>query len=247
MLDPDMSDIQIETEFVSAATHDDSANWCEKPLSQLRKIFTSPEEVKLLENEIVGKQNGRRHPQDVSGENREMRLYWYFQESTDRTRNRQQVGTRLSARGDLPNNKAAKTAVGDGLLAAAATFGGKGSSDHSPDGQKGGAGKGKGKPGPKAKPKAKKVRDGPMQSIQLLLSLAGLAAEKRKIEKNASGKAKAKCKPKAKATSAPAPPAAEWSEEWPEEWPEDEHGEDLDDDDDDPNGNDGDDMDTTEW
>ena len=151
MLDPDMSDIQIEAEYINAATHDDSANWVEMPLSQLRKMYTSPEEVKFLENEIVAKQAGRRHPQDLSGQNTEMKLYWVFRECTDVTRNRHQVGTRLSARGDLPNNKAAKAAVADGLLAAAATFGGKGSGHESGPGNgqvgKGGkGGKGDGKP-----------------------------------------------------------------------------------------------------
>ena len=154
-----MSDMQIESEYVSAASHDDSSSWQELPLSQLRRMYTSPEEIKFLENEIVAKQAGRRHPQDQSGTNKEMTLYWVFKECTDVTRNRNQVGTRLSVRGDIPNNKAAKAAVAEGLLASAANFGGKGMGHESAGvcekGAKGG--KGAGKAAAKPKPKQKKV------------------------------------------------------------------------------------------
>eukprot|EP00438_Fugacium_kawagutii_P036393 Skav205822 [mRNA] locus=scaffold870:19431:20237:- [translate_table: standard] len=160
ILDPSgLSDITVEAEFVSAAEHDDASKWAELPLSQLRKLFQTPEEQKFLE-EIVASQKGRAHPQDASGKNAEMRLYWVFKEATDVTRNKTSIGTKIRAAGKVPANKAAVGAVADGLLRSAVDFGGKGASG------KGGAevppadpnkSKEEGKAKPKPKPKQPKV------------------------------------------------------------------------------------------
>lgn len=150
ILDPNgLSDITVESEFVSAASHDDASNWSELPLMELKKMFVTPEERRFLQEEVVAKQPGRTHPQDASGTNREMRLYWIFKEATDVTRNRSSISTKLRATGKVPANKAACGAVADGLLRSAVDFGGKGASG------KGGEEKPPVVPDPKAKSKGK--------------------------------------------------------------------------------------------
>ena len=141
MLDPQcLGSIQIEAEYVNQAEHEDSSQWAELPLSTLRKQFTSPEEKAFLENQVVGKQSGREHPQDPS--NPEMRLYWIYRETTDTTKNLQRVGNRLSGKGNVPANKAAVQACVDGITGFASDFGkGKGA----PEPTVVGKGKGKGK------------------------------------------------------------------------------------------------------
>eukprot|EP00435_Cladocopium_sp_Y103_P032410 s4719_g8.t1 len=159
MLDPqNMSSITIESEFAEASQRDDTSQWSELPLCELRKQFTSDAEKRFLETGIVGKQTGRRHPQDHDDTNPELRLYWVFRESTDATRNRQSITNRGTARGEVPRNRAATAAVADGVLARAADFTSKGvGKGHHEEPTVIGKGKGKGnrKGGP---PKAKKVK-----------------------------------------------------------------------------------------
>ena len=134
-----MSDIVIESEYIDQSQHDDTHQWVELPLETLKKQFTSPAEVAFLENQVVGKQKGRDHPQDPTNAN--MRLYWVFKENTDTEKHRTGISTKLKASGSVPANKAARTAVADGLLNAAAKFGSKGSGGNSGEDK----GKGKGK------------------------------------------------------------------------------------------------------
>ncbi|CAL1128414.1 unnamed protein product [Cladocopium goreaui] len=122
MLDPSMQSVEVETMYTDQAEHDDASQWVELPLSQLRKLYTSPEEKAFLEREIIGKQGGRPHPQDSTGQDKEMRMYWAFREATDTSRNKQAIGTKLSARGSIPDNKAARQTLADGLAAAATTL-----------------------------------------------------------------------------------------------------------------------------
>lgn len=144
LLDPqNMSDISIESEYIDQSQHDDTHQWVELPLETLKKQYTSPAEKAFLENQVVGKQKGRDHPQDPTNAN--MRLYWVFKENTDTEKHRAGISTRLKASGLVPANKAARTAVADGLLNAAAKFG-KGSS-----GGKSGEDKGNPKGGEKTK------------------------------------------------------------------------------------------------
>ena len=125
MLDPqNLGDISIEAEYVNQNQHDESSQWAELPLSTLRKTYTSPEEKKFLMEQVVGKQSGTPHPQDP--ENPEMRLYWIFREGADTSRTRTSVGTRLVTKSQVPENKAARTAVADAFLGIAADFKGKG-------------------------------------------------------------------------------------------------------------------------
>lgn len=162
LLDPDqLSSLEIETEYIEQAAHDDQSQWVELPLTQLRKLYNTPEEAHFLQTKVVDVQKGRNHPQDPRGEDPELKLYWVFREATDTLRNRRQIGHKLSARGSVPTNKAAATAVADGLVSAAAGFSGKGgcaaledptgaSVAGAPKGGKGrGKGRGKGKGGSK--------------------------------------------------------------------------------------------------
>lgn len=127
LLDPDqLSSLEIEAEYIEQAAHDDQSQWVELPLCQLRRLYSTPEEAHFLQTKIVDVQHGRNHPQDPHGENGEMKLYWVFREATDTLRNRRQIGHKLSARGEVPRNKAAVTSVGDGLVSIAAGFAGKG-------------------------------------------------------------------------------------------------------------------------
>ena len=156
MLDPqNMSTITIEAEFVDAAQHDENSQWKELPLCNIKQMFPGEAGERFVQTEIVAKQVGRQHPQDVDGSNPELRLYWVFHETSDITRNRQSVATRINARGEVPQNKAAMAAVADGVLARAADFTskglGKGHDTTSAVTGKGSNGKGKGKGGPKAK------------------------------------------------------------------------------------------------
>ena len=134
-----MSSIVIEAEFEEMAKREDTSQWKELPLHELRKLYVSDEAKKFLETNIVGKQKGRNHPQDPYGENKEMKLYWMFQESTDVTSNSKKVGHRLKASAAVPANKAALSALGDGLTTVAATsFHGKGSQEAPAEGDGGG-------------------------------------------------------------------------------------------------------------
>ncbi len=150
-----MADIQIESEYIDQSQRDDTHQWVELPLETLKKQFTSPAEVSFLKNQVVGKQAGRDHPQDPTNEN--MRLYWVFKENSDTEKHRTGISTRLKAAGSVPANKAARTAVADGLLSAAAKFDSKGSglSNEGKGSNKGikgndkGKAKGKGKGGQK--------------------------------------------------------------------------------------------------
>lgn len=150
--------ITIEAEYVDAAQHDENSQWKELPLVNIRQMFPGEAGQRFIQNEIISKQGGRQHPQDIDGSNPELRLYWVFTETSDVTRSRQSVATRVSARGEVPQNKAAMAAVADGVLARGADFaskgGGKGAETTPPIMGKGKKGKGNGKVGP---PKAKKA------------------------------------------------------------------------------------------
>ena len=159
MLDPqNLSEITIEAQYVDMAEHDDSSCWVELPLETLRKQYTTPSEIKFLEEQVIAKQPGRAHPQDPSGENQDMRMYWVFRESTDVSRRKQAVGHSVKASGHVPQNRAAMTAVADSLAMRGADFGGKGGTAeaHQTHSGKGKGGKAKGKTGepPEKKRKA---------------------------------------------------------------------------------------------
>ena len=152
MLDPvSLADVQIEASYVEMSKEEGGSRWVEVPLSQLRKEFTSPHEVRFLEEKIVKAQKGRAHPQDPTGEDDEMRLYWVFREAEEVSKSSREVGTKLSAAGSIPANKAARTAIADSLVGRAAEFGRKGGVAETENGK--GMGK-KGKPKTTPKPKA---------------------------------------------------------------------------------------------
>ena len=151
-----MSSVTVESYYEEMATHDDRSKWIEVPLSTLRRQYTTDAEKKFLEDKIIKVQNGRNHPQDPLGEDPEMKLYWVFQENSDEQNNKQAVGHRLAASARVPvENKAARTAMADHVVAKGASFGGKGNCPS--DVGKGcvkGTGKAKPKPAPKKVPKA---------------------------------------------------------------------------------------------
>lgn len=153
ILDPEhLASLTIESEFVSMSEEDDATLWKEVPLETLRKEFTSPAEVQFLEQSIIAKQPGRPHPQDPTNEN--MKLYWVYKENSNTMRNKQSIATRTRAMGEIGKNKAARTAVADGLQGFEAGFGrGKGAPP-APASAGGGKDKGKGDTKAKAKPKA---------------------------------------------------------------------------------------------
>ena len=167
MLDPvHMADVEIEASFVDLSRHEDDSCWAEKPLSVLRKEFSSPAEQRFLEEKVVGVQQGRQHPQS---DDPEMRLYWVYQQSEEHKKRRTDIGHKLSATAKVPDNKAAKTAIADHLVGQAADFvkGGKGMPAESAvwastvEGNKGrGRGKGSGKKG-QAPSKPKKAGRAP--------------------------------------------------------------------------------------
>ena len=155
MLDPQsLSSIEIESYYTELAEKEDKSKWVELPLETLKKMYVTPEEKKFLETKVIAKQSGRNHPQDPDGTDPNMKLYWIFRENTDETGNKTSVGHSMTARGNVPHNKTAMTAIGDRLTAAGADFNSKGvgRSDVNENGSKGkdkdkrnGKGKGKGK------------------------------------------------------------------------------------------------------
>ena len=152
LLDPQsLSSLTVESFYVDQSIHDDSANWVERPLHLIRKEF--PES--FIKSKILDVQTGRNHPQDPNGENPEMKIYWVFKETKDKNTNRKAIGHALRATSEVPHNKAALTAISDGMPNFESTFGkgkghGHGSVDH------GGKGPAKGvtKPKPAKQPKA---------------------------------------------------------------------------------------------
>ena len=144
MLDPlSMADVTIEASYVELSKEEDKAKWVELPLSQLRKEFTSEAEKRFLQEKIVNVQPGRAHPQDSTGEDTEMRLYWVFREGSGVSKQSREVGTKVTGKGSVPANKAARTAVADALVGRAADFSRKGA----PSSDMGKGAKGKTKPG----------------------------------------------------------------------------------------------------
>jgi hypothetical protein len=141
MLDPqNLGSVQIEAEYVSLAEREDSENWQELPLETLRKQYTTEAEKAFLQKHVIDKQPGRAHPQAPGDEN--MRLYWVFKENADSTRNRNTLGTRVSGKGSLPDNKAARGALTDAVTGFVADFHSKGKGSGGEDvpqkGKKGG-------------------------------------------------------------------------------------------------------------
>lgn len=121
MLDPQsLASVEIETCYLDLARQEDTSSWVEKPLSALRKLYTSDEEKRFLEQKVVAVQRGRPHPQDPS--NPELRLYWVFLQNQDDTKHRKDIGTTLRATGSVPNNKAALQSLADGIDGHAADF-----------------------------------------------------------------------------------------------------------------------------
>ena len=88
-----------------------------------------------------------------------MKLYWVFEQRTDKTTNRSDISNKLRASGDVPKNKAAMGAMVDTLTGAAADFhGGKGElpSETNVGKGKGNKQKGSGKEGAQGKGQKKK-------------------------------------------------------------------------------------------
>jgi len=166
MLDPtSLSSITVESEWVSLARKEDESQWTERPLCQLRKTFTSEAEKRFLEK-IISEQKGRAHPQAPLDE--EMKLYWVFEQRTDKTTNRSDISNKLRASGDVPRNKAALGAMVDTVTGAAADFhGGKGEMSNDMGDTKGGGNrKGGRKGGAKGGAKGGDKGDQPRKEIK---------------------------------------------------------------------------------
>ncbi|CAL1152425.1 unnamed protein product [Cladocopium goreaui] len=151
MLDPvSMAEMTIEASYAEMSKEEDKAKWVELPLCQLRQEFTSEAEQRFLQEKIINVQAGRCHPQDFTGEDTEMRLYWVFREGSGVSKQSREVGTKVTGKGSVPANKAARAAIADTLVGRAAEFSRKGAP--SADSGKGSKGKTKtGKAGGKTK------------------------------------------------------------------------------------------------
>ena len=161
LLDPQsLSSLQIESFYVEQSMRDDSAQWVEKPLHIIKQEL--PES--FITTHIAGVQDGRPHPQDTTGQDKEMRMYWVYVQTEDKTTNRKAVGHALRATGDVPTNKAALTTLSDGLVNTETAFGkGKGSHPAPP------ANVGKGGDRPRARPpKAPKAGESTITYISSL-------------------------------------------------------------------------------
>ena len=153
MLDStNLGSLTIESHYVETDTRKSESKWVEKPLWELRKLYDTPELKRFLQTKILDRQAGRNHPQDPSGEDESMKLYWVYQESSDTQGHVKEVGTALRGTAEVQRNKAARTAVADMLVGHAADFGkgkGVGGDQGQVQGNKGrsrkGAGKGKDK------------------------------------------------------------------------------------------------------
>ena len=142
-------------------------------------MYQTPEEKSFLETEVVAKQLGRAHPQDSTGKNAMMRMYWVFRLKKENEKNCKRVGHRITATGEVPRNRAALSAVSDHMSCLGADFGGKakgkagasGANTQIKGGSKGKGGAGKGKDKGKAeekKPRTKKA-DNRLLSFQVRL------------------------------------------------------------------------------
>ena len=152
MLDPThLGSLTVEAHYTELDTQESESKWVEKPLYELEKLYNTPELKRFLQTKILDRQAGRNHPQDPTGEDPSMKLYWIYQETSDSTGKKKQVGTSIKASTDIPQNKAARAAIGDGLLGRAAEFGkgGKGSGDQGDNGKGTNRNKGKGGKGGK--------------------------------------------------------------------------------------------------
>jgi hypothetical protein len=158
MVDPSMQDVVIESHYVDLAQTEQGSQWVEITLAELRKRYSSEAEKRFLQREVLDKQVGRVHPQDSTGQDEEMKLYWVWQQGTSTSKQKKQVGTKLAASGVVPDNKAARQAICDGLVQSEANFASKGGGKameanwgpHTPK-----ASGGKGGKGGKGKAKAK--------------------------------------------------------------------------------------------
>ena len=165
LADPDsLSSLVIEAEYEEMAEASDDSEWVELPLAELHRMFQTPEEKTFLETEVVGKQAGRPHPQDSTGQNKMMMMYWVFRLKKENEKNSKRVGHRMTATGEVPMNRAALSAVSDHMTCLGADFGGKakgksGSADpgKGPLKGKGAKGKGQEKGEPVPKKRAKKA------------------------------------------------------------------------------------------
>ncbi len=163
MLDPvSLGSLTIEAEYKETDTQESQSKWIEKPLHELEKLYNTPELKRFLQTKILDRQPGRNHPQDPTGEDASMKLYWIYQETSDSTGRKKAVGTSIKSSTEIPQNKAARTAMGDCLLGRAADFG-KGCKGGFPAGEGShannkGKGANKGKKGGKGGKSNKKVR-----------------------------------------------------------------------------------------
>ena len=124
--DPEsLSSLTVEAEYEEMAEKSDESEWVELPLAELYRMYQTPEEKEFLETEVVGKQLGRTHPQDSTGENKMMKLYWVYRMKKDLERNSKRLGHRLRAIGEVPDNRAAINAIAEHMNFVGADFGGK--------------------------------------------------------------------------------------------------------------------------
>ena len=144
ILDPtNLGSVEVEAHYKEVEQQKNEAKWVEMPLHELRDKYKTPELQRFLKTKVLDVQEGRCHPQDPTGENPEMRLYWVYVETSDCSGKSKEVGTGVRVRANLPENKAAITALADGLVGSAADFGGKGAPKDNPPKTRKGRRKGK--------------------------------------------------------------------------------------------------------
>jgi len=112
-------------------------------LQKYQNAVTADEKFALLKAFMLD-------PVSMADVTTEMRLYWVFREGSGVSKQSREVGTKVTGKGSVPANKAARAAIADTLVGRAAEFSRKGAP--SADSGKGSKGKTKtGKAGGKTK------------------------------------------------------------------------------------------------
>ncbi|CAE7552891.1 unnamed protein product [Symbiodinium necroappetens] len=115
VLDPDMENVEVEACFKELAERKTSDVYVELPLEELRRTYTTEAQKKFLEGTILQKQQVCPHPQDPG--NAEMRLYRVYQTGLDKSSNVSRLSTKLSGKGRVEKNAAARNALAESLAA----------------------------------------------------------------------------------------------------------------------------------
>ncbi|CAE7197107.1 unnamed protein product [Symbiodinium sp. KB8] len=122
MLDPDMTNMYIETVYSETSEKRNEGHYIELPLHELQEKYEKTEEGRrFLREDILAKQSGREHPQAKG--NPAWRLYKVYQHGKEISANVSKVGTKTTAKKNVGKADAAtKKKLGEILTSQAADF-----------------------------------------------------------------------------------------------------------------------------